>query len=410
MTTIPREELQAIFERLAFPSALQLRAVIAQEKVRAARTPQPPDYRPWRLSIKDAKEFAKKAGQRQILARTQPFDGKIASGRLDQRWAADIISYAAQPAKVGSMTFQYILIVQDIFSREIWTRALASVKADTVALAFRQILIASGRTPKELNTDGGTEFTGAFVALRKEYKIEHRVTERQNDIATLDVAILKLHRALTRITSTPGKGNWAQVLKAATDAYNETPHGAIYDEAPEKVSGNSEESKSLRFDLQQQNAEKFAQQSQVFQKKVEKLDEANAFRVQIKQRQGMGLARRGYKPTHEKERIALTGIDHNSGNVRGIDPDGKAVKRSIREVMPVPDNSTTVHDPPGQGAVRDARVEDKRCTATRGLRDKVFEYLNMPRTTTQVSTHIGAEGRKLIKDNRLQTVKRFMEL
>jgi hypothetical protein len=103
---------------------------------------------------------------------------------------------------------------------------------------------------------------------------------------------LRLRRTLTRLTSTTGKGKWAQELKAATEAYNETPHGAIFNEAPENVSGNSEESKSLRFDLQQQNA----QQSEVSHKKVEKLEEANAFRVQIKQRQGTGLKRRGSSP------------------------------------------------------------------------------------------------------------------
>jgi hypothetical protein len=167
--------------------------------------------------------------------------------------------------------------------------------------------------------------------LRHENNIEYLTAERKNDIATFDAAILKLRRALTRSRASPrrlARGSWAQELEAATQAYNETPHGAIYDEAPEKVSGNSEESKSLHFDLQQQNAEKFARQSEVSQKKVEKLEEATAFRVQIKQRQGTGLKCRGFKPTYEKERIALTGIDQNSGNVRGVGPDGKAVNEA----------------------------------------------------------------------------------
>jgi hypothetical protein len=59
--------------------------VIAQEKARAARTPRPPDLQSWRISIKDAKEFVSMTRQRQILAKTQPYDEKIASGRLDQR-------------------------------------------------------------------------------------------------------------------------------------------------------------------------------------------------------------------------------------------------------------------------------------------------------------------------------------
>jgi hypothetical protein len=109
-----------------------------RSKARAARVPRPHDYQPWRISGKDSKELLAKAGQRQIIARTQHFDGKIASGRLDARWAADMISYVAQPAKVGGETMEFVLIVQYIFSREIWTRALPNIKAERVAQAYIQ--------------------------------------------------------------------------------------------------------------------------------------------------------------------------------------------------------------------------------------------------------------------------------
>ena len=70
MTTIPREELQTLFERLAFPSALQLRkAVSDRERARAARNPRPPDYQPWRITVKDAREFALEA--RKLLREDQ---------------------------------------------------------------------------------------------------------------------------------------------------------------------------------------------------------------------------------------------------------------------------------------------------------------------------------------------------
>jgi hypothetical protein len=421
MTTIPREELQTLFERLAYPSALQLRkAVNDREKARAARLPRPPDYEPWRITVKDAKEFVSKAGQRQILARTQPFEGKIAAGRLNQRWAADVISYRAQPAKLGEVVMSYILIVQDIFSREIWTTALPEIKAASVAKAFRAIMTKSNRRPKELNTDGGGEFKGEFQAVLQaeggEEAIQHRVSEQQNDIATLDAAILKLRRALTRITSTPGRGNWAKELQAATAAYNETPNGAIFNEAPEAVSGTTEESKSLQFDLQQQNAEKYKQTSAVFKRKRERLEEAGAFRVQIKQRQGTGLARRGYKPTYEKEAHRIAEFDKGAGIVATVEdasstPLGwKTVKHSIRDVMPVPIDSTAVRDPPGQGATGDATTEAKRKKRTRALYEKVNAFLNMPRTLQSIRKHIGAEGTQLIKNNQLQTLANFMKL
>jgi hypothetical protein len=314
---------------------------------------------------------------------------------------------------------RYILIVQDIFSREIWTRALPEINAASVTKAFRSILTKSRRRPKELNTDGGNEFKKAFRDVLRagggEDAIEHRVKDQQNDIATIDAAILKLRRALTRITSTPGRGNWAEELQAATEAYNETPHGGILGEAPENVEGNSEEAKSLRFNLQQQNAEKYEQQSRVFKRKRERLKDANAIRLQIRQRQGTGLARRGYKPTYEKEIHPLSQYDKGEGTVSIVE-DAPSVlgwsekTHSIREVMPVPADSTAVRDPPGQGATRDESVEERRRKRTRQLFDKVNAFLNMPRTTVSINKHIGAAGMQLIKNNNLQSVARFMEL
>jgi len=198
-------------------------------------------------------------------------------------------------------------------------------------------------------------------------------------------------------------------LQAATEAYNETPHGGILGEAPENVEGNSEDAKSLRFNLQQQNAEKYEQQSRVFKRKRERLNEAKAFRVEIKQRQGTGLARRGYKPTYGKKKFRIIELNSAEGTVTGGDAAGR-VTRSIREVMPVPRDSTAVRDPPGQGATRSAPTEERRKRNTRQLFEKVNAYLNMPRTVQSIRTHIGAEGVQLIKDNRLQSIARFMEL
>jgi hypothetical protein len=254
----------------------------------------------------------------------------------------------------------------------------------------------SRRRPTELNTDGGSEFKAEFLNVLRadtrigEAKITHRVSEQQNDIATLDAAILKLRRALTRITSTPGRGNWAEELQEATDAYNSTPHGGILGEAPEQVSGKSEDARSLQFDLQQQNAEKYEQQSSVFKRKRERLSQAGAFRGQIKQRQGTGLARRGYKPTYEKEVVRLTDIDY--GKVKGIAGAGaeaKEVTRNIREVMPVPIDSTAVRDPPGQGTI-DSEEQ---------LVDKVSAFLSMPRTAKIIRKHIGEQGMAIVRES-----------
>jgi hypothetical protein len=96
----------------------------ARRGARAARRPRPADYEPWTISLKEAKAFGTKQGQRQILAKPQPFDGKIIANLVDERWAADLIQYTSQPAKVGEKLYEYVLVVQDIFTRFLWARAV----------------------------------------------------------------------------------------------------------------------------------------------------------------------------------------------------------------------------------------------------------------------------------------------
>lgn len=50
---------------------------------------------------------------------------------------------------------KYILAAQDIWSRSLYTVALAVNKASSVAIAFRTLLGEAGVTPKQLNTDRG---------------------------------------------------------------------------------------------------------------------------------------------------------------------------------------------------------------------------------------------------------------
>jgi hypothetical protein len=119
-----------------------------------------------------------------------------------------------------------------------------------------------------------------------------------NDIATVDAAIGTLRKALTRRTATPGAGNWAQELEAATRALNESPHGHLDGEALADATGNSEAAKSLRFDLKGNAAEDAATQDLVTRRKRERLEKVGAFREPVDS--GLrGLPARGYKPRYE---------------------------------------------------------------------------------------------------------------
>jgi hypothetical protein len=60
--------------------------------------------------------------------------------------------------------------------------------------------------------------------------------------------------------------------------------------------------------------------------------------------------------------------------------------------------------------MRSAPTEESRKRNTRQLFEKVNAFLNMPRTVQSIRTHIGAQGMRTIKDNRLQSTARFMDL
>ena len=66
----------------------------------------------------------------------------------------------------------YVLLVQDIFSRFLFAKALRS-KVEVEA-AFSRLMKDTGKKPDELNTDSGSEFTSrGFQAMLEREGIRH---------------------------------------------------------------------------------------------------------------------------------------------------------------------------------------------------------------------------------------------
>ena len=74
--------------------------------------------------------------------------------------------------------------------------------------------------------------------------LHHRIIvknkQNKNDLSTLDSAISTLKGILTRRVITPGAGNWAQELPAATESYNDLPHEHLQGVNPNQVAGNKD--------------------------------------------------------------------------------------------------------------------------------------------------------------------------
>ena len=149
------------------------------------------------------RQLASEQGSRQLFAPPPRFTGKVVAQHVDERWAADIIDFQSKTAKnvkkKGGAP-AYVLLVQDIFSRFLFAEALRS-KAEVEA-AFLRIMKGKNRTPDQLNTDSGSEFTNqSFQATLERESIIHVTKEGPQDLATLDRAIGELRAVLSRRTT-----------------------------------------------------------------------------------------------------------------------------------------------------------------------------------------------------------------
>ena len=92
-----------LYQELSFPAPAKLQRALQKEGIA--------------ISLKALKELVGESGARQVFQPPPRYGGNITSGRIDDRWAADLLSFESKPAKRAEATYTAVLIVQDIFSR-----------------------------------------------------------------------------------------------------------------------------------------------------------------------------------------------------------------------------------------------------------------------------------------------------
>jgi hypothetical protein len=151
------EQLRELSNELGHPSATKLWQEAQKRDLDVTR--------------KQVLELTRSQPARQVLGKRPKYEGKIVAVEINDRWAADLIDYNARPSpdKKGD-PYQYILIVQDIFSRVIFVHALKSKSQEVVQQAFESIVRKAG-LPDRLDTDNGHEFSGNF----QDYLVEEEI-------------------------------------------------------------------------------------------------------------------------------------------------------------------------------------------------------------------------------------------
>jgi hypothetical protein len=194
----------------------------------------------------------------------------------------DLVDFTAAPSDRGKRTGLaetkhgevYILVVQDVFSRFLWTEALTSKQPGVVAKAFEDIMTRAGAKPKSCTSDLGPEFQGPFAEALKAKGIEVYTKRKEdiNGIATIDTAIGQLKKALVRDTRKVGTDDWASRLEKVTQGQNNNPIDDYLEGVPSAKVSSSPDLIEL---LKDKNAQYSEYNNRRVEERSQKLEDAS---------------------------------------------------------------------------------------------------------------------------------------
>ena len=283
--------LTKLAKRLGYPGSAKLYAAAVREDVPATR--------------KDVDAFVRHNAARQVFARRPKYEGKIVARDVDDRWAADLIDYSKRTSKrEDGAPYMYVLIVQDIFSRKLYARAMVEKTPQTTADAFESIVREHGKAPRRLDTDGGAEFTAApFQEYLQEEDIMHvrKDLRDTNATGTLDAAIRNIREQLARIMASENVRAWHTVLKRAIDAYNDTVHSHLHGRTPDDLP----EDEVLRFRLQTEASNDQGKNEAIIKRRDDALQRLGAFRNELVPEKHM---KRAYEPRWSDQKYEVARV------------------------------------------------------------------------------------------------------
>lgn len=145
---------------------------------------------------------------------------------LDDLFQADLVEMILY-SKINK-GYKYILVVIDVFSKFLWTKAVKNKSGPDVTQAMKSILIKSNRIPQNLQTDLGKEFYNQnFQNLMKKFNINHYSTFSNMKACVVERVNRTLKNAMWKEFSLQGTYKWLDLLSKLTDKYNATKHRTI---------------------------------------------------------------------------------------------------------------------------------------------------------------------------------------
>ena len=361
------EQLLALAKELGYPSPDKLYSAAQKAGIK--------------VTHKQVKVFTASQNVRQVFHQLPPSKGRIAAPNIDDTWVADLIDYSWQPSesKTSEPAFQYILVVQDVFSRRLMARPIRDKLAETCQKAFQSIVEEHHAKPNALSTDQGWEFKGAFDQYLEREGIYHRVKDPRalNSQGTLDAAIRALRPTLARILAEESTKDWASEVERAVNVYNRLVHKHLKGRSPEEVEGDGD----LRFHLEKEAAEDLRHNSDLIKRRDAKITTSGHFREELPARK----FNRTFQIKYGDKVHAVQSVFNN----RVVDTEGNAYIG--RHVLAVPAGSSDVNLQSANKSV--APADEKKKAALEPFKERIANFLgNLGKYEFEVANYMKEIG------------------
>ena len=167
---------------------------------------------------------------------------KFYAEKIDHMWQIDLIDLSNIRNKFYSQNYSFALTCIDCFSRYAWVEPMKNKTAEESKNALERIL-AKGRKPAIIYSDGGNEFKGVFEKYLKEKQIILLINQNAPHIKAAIVERFNrtIKQKMWRVFTYLGKKQYSNILQKLVQSYNNSFHRSI-GTAPSKVTKANEQS------------------------------------------------------------------------------------------------------------------------------------------------------------------------
>ena len=155
-------------------------------------------------------------------------------GEIDMIWEADLADLTQYSSWNDGN--KYLLGCIDTFSRKLWIQPLKSKHGQSIVKALKMILESSGRQPRTIRSDRGSEFVNSVVqTFLKEKKIGQTLTSNQSQAAYIERCWKSIKKRMVKYMEDKRTSRYIDVVQDLVTGYNKTHHSVI-GMAPDAVS------------------------------------------------------------------------------------------------------------------------------------------------------------------------------